>query len=219
MKLKEFSLWGFKLELSESRKFTLFNRCVCAHFERHFDPIETDGVYRVVVKLSEPDGRVGTTELSSSVLKCYKAFDFSLFDSLEKKAKKNLLLDTLYQSLIQLCEQFGWPKAHFDKAYEQVVQDDFSNIYSVKKKNNRKKTLFAELLCDHNADSFDCFIKVKDKSGKEMLNRLLFSEEPDEFMFNERVGDIKWLPNDILVHLKKDKTELERFEFSSNSDG
>lgn len=42
MKLTEFSLWAFKLELSLARKFTLFSRCVCAHFERHFDPIETD---------------------------------------------------------------------------------------------------------------------------------------------------------------------------------
>jgi len=212
MKLKEFSLWGFKLELSESRKFTLFNRCVCAHFERYFDSIETDDVYRVVVKLSEPDDRVGTTELSSSVLKIYKTFDFSLFESLDEKAKKVLLLDTLYQSLIQLCDQFGWPKHSFDNAYENVIREDFSNIYSVIKKNNRKKTLFADLLCDHNENFFDCFVRVKDKSGKEVLNRLLFSEEPDEFMFNERIGNIKWLNNETLLYLKKDKTILERFE-------
>jgi hypothetical protein len=213
MKLKEFSLWGYKLELEESRKFTLFNRCVCAHFERHFEPIETDGIYRVVIKLSEPDGRTGTTELSSSVLKFYKTFNFLLFDSLDELAKKQHLLDKLYESLIQLCELFGWPKGSFNKAYEAVIQEDFLNIYTIKKKSNRNKTLFAELMCNHNVYSFDCFIRVKDKLGKEIYSKLLFSEEPDEFMFNGRIGDIKWLSNDILVHLEKGNTELERFEF------
>ena len=57
MKLKEFDLWAFKLELSESKKFSLFIRCVCAHFERHFQPIETDGIYRIILKLSDQDQR------------------------------------------------------------------------------------------------------------------------------------------------------------------
>lgn len=89
MKLKEFALWGFKLPLEESRKFTLFNRSVCAHFERHFEAIDTDGVYRVIVKLSESDERVNTTEESSSVLKYYKTFDFASFNKLEEQSKKN----------------------------------------------------------------------------------------------------------------------------------
>ncbi len=214
MKLEEFSLWGFKLELSESRKFTLFNRCVCAHFERHFDPIETDGIYRIIIKLSEPDNRVGTIELSSSVLKFYETFDFFLFDGLEEWNKKKLLLDTLHKSLIQLCDQFGWPKTGFNNAYKLVIQEDFLNTYSIKKKNNRNQTLFAELFCNHKVDSFDCFIRVKDKLEKVIYSKLLFSEEPDEFIFNGRIGDIRWLSNSTLVHLKKDKTELDRFEFN-----
>ncbi|MBL1293285.1 MAG: hypothetical protein COB61_005370 [Thiotrichales bacterium] len=217
MKLKEFSLWGFKLELVESRKFTLFNRCVCAHFERHFEPIETDGVYRIVIKLSEPDERAGTNELSSSVLKFYKEFNFSLFYSLDELSRKKQLLDVLYESLIQLCDLFGWPKDNFNKAYELVIKDNYLNVYSIKKKSNRNKTLCAELTCDHSTDSFECYILVKDKLGKEIYHKLLFSEEPDEFMFNGRIGDIKWLSNDILVHLKKDKTELERFEFKKGA--
>lgn len=216
MKLEEFSLWGFKLELSESRKFTLFNRSVCAHFERHFDGIDTDGIYRIIIKLSEPDDRTGTTEVSSSVLKFYKTFDFSLFDQLDESNKKQILLDTLYESLLELCERFDWCKAAFKKAYELVVQEDFLNTYSIKEKANRSKTLSAELHCNHKVDAFDCFIRVKDQSDNEVCKELLFSEEPDEFIFNGRIGDIRWLSNSTLVHLKKDKTELARFEFSDN---
>lgn len=213
MKLEEFSLWGFKLELAESRKFTLFNRCVCAHFERHFQPIETDEVYRVVIKLSEPDDREGKTELSSAVLKFYKSFDFTLFDSLGESSKKKLLLDALHESLLQLCDIYDWPHHNFKKAYEAVLKENFVNVYSIKKKNNRNKTLCAELVCNHNSVSFDCYILVKDKLGKDVHYELLFSEEPDEFIFNGRIGDIRWLSNNTLVHLGKDKTELKRIEF------
>lgn len=79
-KYKDPTLWnsknlvcgGVKLTLEESRKFTLFSRCICAHFGRHFKHIKTDDIYRVIVKLSEPDERNGTIKESNSVLKYYK---------------------------------------------------------------------------------------------------------------------------------------------------
>ncbi len=94
-----------------------------------------------------------------------------------------------------------------------VILENFVNSYCVQKKGNRNRTLVAELLCNHKSDSFDCFISVKDKLGNEIYNKLLFTEEPDEFLFNGRIGNIKWLSNDTLIYLKKDKTEIERFEF------
>jgi hypothetical protein len=213
MKLKEFSLWGFKLELEDSRKFTLFNRCVCAHFERHFQPIETDGIYRVVIKLSEHDDRTGTTELSSSVLKYYRYFNFVVFNDLDEVSQKKILLDMLYESLIDLCDLYNWPKDNFKLAYEGVVNDRFLNSYSLKKKVSKNKKLNAELVCNHGSSSFDCFVKVTDGFGREVFVKHLFSEEPDEFLFNGRIGDLKWLSNQTLVYRNRDKAEAERFEF------
>lgn len=105
MKLTEFSLWAFTLELDLARKFTLFSRCVCAHFERLFDPIETDGIYRVVVKLCGPDEKVGTTELSSSVIKYYKEFDLDYFEGLNIVAKKGFFW---MRYTIHLCHCVIW---------------------------------------------------------------------------------------------------------------
>ena len=212
MKLKEFSLWGFKLELSESREFTLFNRCVCAHFERHFEPIETDSVYRVVVKLCGPDERVDAFELSSSVIKYYKEFDFAYFESLNLIAKRGLLLDTLYDSLMSLCEMHEWPKDTFHEAYEMVIRDNFVNTYTIKRKLSRNKKLSAELIGKHDEKAFDCSLVIRSSDGKELLNEHLFSEEPDEFLFNSRVGDIKWISKTAVVHQSKDKQELAKFD-------
>jgi len=211
MKLKEFDLWGFKLKLKDSRRFTLFNRCVCAHFERYFQPIDTDGIYRVIIKLSESDDRDNTIEESSSVLKYYKAFDFNKFYDLDKISKKKFLLNTLYDSLLELCDKFGWSKEPFSAAYEMVIKDNFINIYTHKKKNNRTRKLIAEIVCHHKSSKFDCYLQVKNKEGAEVFKKLLFTEEPDEFLFNGLLGDIKWLPNDVLVYLNKG-TEIERFQ-------
>ncbi|WP_340677927.1 hypothetical protein [Paraglaciecola sp.] len=212
MKLSEFSLWAFKLELDLSRKFTLFSRCVCAHFERLFDPIETDGIYRVVVKLCGPDERVGTYDISSSVIKYYKEFDFVYFESLNLIAKKKLLLDTLYDALMSLCEMHGWPKATFHEAYEMVIRENFVNTYSIKRKLSRNKKLSAELIGEHDEKAFDCSLVIKNSDSKVLLNEHLFSEEPDEFLFNSRVGDINWISKTTVVHQSKDKQELARFD-------
>lgn len=215
MKLSEFSLWAFKLELDLARKFTLFSRCVCAHFERLFDPIETDGVYRVVVKLCGSDERVGATELSGSVIKYYKKFDFDYFESLNLVDKKRFLLDTLYDALMSLCVMQGWSKDPFHEAYEKVIRDNFVNTYIIKRKLSRNKKLSAELIGEHDEKAFDCFVVIKQSDGKELLNERLFSEEPDEFLFNSRIGDIKWVNKTTVVHQSKDKQELARFDIES----
>lgn len=212
MKLTEFDLWAFKLELSEAREFTLFCRCVCAHFERYFQPIQTEGIYRIIVKLSDPDPRIGTTEVSSSVLKYYKKFDFDLFNSLEIVPRKKVLLNLLYESLIELCEINNWSKVNFKNAYDSVISENFLNTYIIKKKASRNRMHSAKLVGMHTEESFKCYIKIENKEGAEILNQLLFSELPDEFLFNGQVGDIKWLSEKTVVHINKNKKELARFE-------
>lgn len=46
MKLKEFVIWAYKLPLEDAGRISNFSRSVLAHFERSFNPIVTDGVYR-----------------------------------------------------------------------------------------------------------------------------------------------------------------------------
>ena len=210
MKLKEFELWAFKQELAECRKFTLFSRSVYAHYERYFCQIETNGIYRVIIKLSESDKRDGTTELSSSVLKFYQPFDFIAFNRLGENEKKLCLLDTLHQALVKLTVMYEWSIEPFNQAYAAVLRDRFVNHYTFRKKHNRNRKLIAELECHHESTSFDCFVKIKNKIGEVLFSKCLFSAEPDEFLFNGLLGDIRWIDNETLVVLNKDKSESER---------
>ena len=215
MKLKEFDFWAFKLELEESRQFSLFCRSVCAHFERHFQPIETENIYRIIIKISESEERNSTTEESSSVLKYYKSFNFDKFSKMKEISKKEFLLDFLFESLLELCKKFKWSTESFLNAYNLVKREKFVNTYVHKRKNSRNRKLIAELECHHESAKFDCYLKVYDRSGNEVLNKLLFTEDPDEFLFNGLLGDIKWLDNQTLMLLRRDRSEVERFKLNS----
>jgi hypothetical protein len=209
LKLKEFALWAYKLDLDDSRAFTLENRCVCAHFERHFKGLETQGVYRVVVKLSEDDPRDGMSEISSSVLKYYDTFDFSAYDKLDTYDRKRLLLSTLYKSLLRLCEEKGWESEPFEMAYSGVMKDKLCNSYEVSRKFNSKRSMVASLNAEHTAEEFRLEILITNKLGKEVLKKTVLSEEPDEFLFNSQIGRIQWESSDVLNYVDKDKSVLE----------
>lgn len=217
MKLKEFSLWAYKLELNDSRVFTLENRCVCAHFERYFEGLEAEGVYRVVVKLSEGDPRDGTTEVSSSVLKYYEAFDFNSYNKHDADGRKELLLTTLYNALLHLCEVNSWDKEPFEIAKYSVIEDKFINSYEVSRKNNPTHSMVASLNAEHTAEKFKLDIVVTDKYGKEVLRKNVLSEEPDEFLFNGQIGRIQWKSKNVLNYIAKNKGVLETMEI--NLDG
>ena len=214
MKLKEFDLWAYKLDLNDSRAFTLENRCVCAHFERHFKGLETEGVYRIVVKLSEDDFRNGMSEISSSVLKYYDTFDFCKYNKLGSYDRKQFLLSTLYNSLLRLCEENGWNKEPFEIAKSGVIKDKFFNSYEVSRKKNPNRSLVAILNAEHTMEEFKLDIVVVDKSGKEVLKKTVLSEVPDEFLFNGQIGRIRWESSDILNYVAKDKSVLETMKIN-----
>ena len=193
MKLKEFELWAFKLATEEASAILLFSRSVFAHFERHFEPIDTEGVYRVILKLCGEDSRLGTAEISSSVLKYYKRFDFASFGKLDEKAKKVTLLEIMYNSLLELADIYEWDKKKFHEAYIKVKHDDFINHYFHNEKWNRTKKLCAKVFCEHESNVFRCTLLVIDKDGSVILKRVLFEEKPDEFFFNSKLVNVKWI--------------------------
>jgi hypothetical protein len=212
LKLSEFSLWAYKLELSEARAFTLESRCVCAHFERHFEGIATKDIYRIVIKLGGGDAREGTTELSSSVLKYYENFNFSYFYKQSWFERKEILLNTLCDSLLKICQKNDWPTEPFERAKEKVIEDKFNNSYEVSRKKNKSRSMVAYLNAEHTTDRFTLDLIVKDKLGTEILRKPILSEEPDEFLFNGQIGRIQWASNEVLNYIAKDKSVLETIE-------
>lgn len=93
-----------------------------------------------------------------------------------------------------------------------LFEKNFVNLYTIKRKLSRNKSMSAELVGSHDEEAFNCFIVIKDNDGKELLNEHLFSEEPDEFLFNARIGDIRWVDKTTVRYQSKDKKELGLFD-------
>ncbi|TDF34771.1 hypothetical protein EYS14_23785 [Alteromonadaceae bacterium M269] len=166
------------------------------------------------IKLSTPDEREGKTEESSSVLKYYKAFDFEAFYQLDEMSQKKHLLDTLYNALLELCKKFDWPKVPFTDVYNKVLEEGFINHYVFRQKKSRNRKYVARIVCHHESDRFDCFVSITDKDEKEVFNKLIFTEEPDEFQFNGLLGDIKWADTHTLTVLNSDKSVKDSIDLT-----
>lgn len=198
MKLKEFEIWAYELSLDDAKPIHRFSRCVLAHFERVFSPIDTDGVYRVIVKFTSDFNLAGTIEMSSAVLKYYKVFDIAEFKRLDLIQKKTSLLNVMYESLLELATQYSWSENHFTEAYQKVVAADLVNHYAQQVKWNRARNLQASIFCEHEPEFFRGSLVIVDKSNQVVLQEVLFEEEPDEFFFNSRLGKLSWLHNGAL---------------------
>lgn len=114
--------------------------------------------------------------------------------------------------MLELTETYSWDRENFKEAYKKVVQEDFINHYVRQEKWNRSKKFCAKMFCEHDADIFRCSLFVFNKIGDLISKNKLFEEKPDEFYFNSRIGNIKWINNTTVAHLSKDGHELARFD-------
>lgn len=198
VKLREFEIWAAELSLDDARPIHLFSRCVLAHFERVFSPIDTDGIYRVIIKFTRNSNQAGDIEISSSVLKYSKLFDIAEFNRLDVIQKKIALLNVMHGSVLELAEKYDWPTNQLVQAYEDVIAANFVNHYVHQTKWNRSKNLQARIFCEHEPEIFRGSLVIIDKSNQVVLREVLFEEQPDEFFFNSRLGKIYWLNNGLL---------------------
>jgi hypothetical protein len=208
MKLKEFELWVFKLSNKESSDLTMFSRSVYSHFERHFEPFETgEKFYRIILKLAENDRRIGSVELGSFVLYYYLKFDFLMFGTLKESEKKETLLELMYRSVLKLAEIYSWDTEPFANAYNAVKNESYINHYTHKEKWNSSRDLCAKIWCEHEASIFRCSLIVENKDKDIIMSTVLFTEKPDEFFFNNRLGNIKWLDRRKLQFFTKKESQ------------
>ena len=198
MKLKEFVIWAYKLPLEDAGRISNFSRSVLAHFERSFNPIVTDGVYRVIIKITDDPALFGNIEHREGVLIFNEYFDIESFEKESIESKKLKILNLMLNSVIELCDTYGWCKNNFIAAYEKVIGDNFKNHYIYKSKWNRKKSLQAKIFCEHESDFFRCSLIVDNKDGVVIFKSVLFDTKPQEYKFNERLGNISWINNDTL---------------------
>jgi len=68
-------------------------------------------------------------------------FEREKYNALDKKGKYKYILDIIHWSMLQLSEEYKWDREVFEKAYEEVIDKNFSFIveYTPKKSKDKKK--------------------------------------------------------------------------------
>jgi hypothetical protein len=80
-----------------------------------------------------------------SVFSIAPFFSFEEYNALEKKGKYQLILDLIQTAMLELSEVYQWDKAVFEKAYQEVIANDFNFKIDLPPKLSRDKKKSAKL--------------------------------------------------------------------------
>ena len=187
--------------------FRLETRCITALYERLFEKFETNGCWKVLVECVDCVRKNRYRDLLG-VYTIEIPVNIDRYFCLSDIEKKKMILELLNQGIDKIAKDVGWEKEPFDKAYKGVINSNYINEWIWKNQlKSPLKNFSAEVFCQHNLYSFDIYILVKSKNGKEIRREKVVSDKPDEFYFTEHLGQLKWTSNDevMLINKHKDK--------------
>lgn len=194
-------------------KFRLQTRCIASLFERLLGGFKNDKCRRIIIQCVPLKTRVaGCFEGFYLVQVSYDINNFFQLDDLEKKKKA---LELIKVGLTEIIEKEGWDSIIFDKVYNQIIEGNYINKWLwAKQKNNPRRQYIAKILCEHDIYSCDVKIIITDKKGQVVKEEKVVSEKPDEWAYAKYFGDLKWISNNEVTLISKNKN----YEFRVNID-
>ncbi len=144
-------------------------------------------------------------DIISEVCIIRKSFDFSQFDVIDTKLKKELLFEFVFNCLKTFFEKIDFDLIELRNAKKSIIENNFGmdvTLCNTPIVNKAKVT--AILIAEHHIEF--ALIKLififKDGSKKEIH---LFKTIPLYFIYAQIMNKVKWLNNDIVQLLNKEK--------------
>jgi hypothetical protein len=139
--------------------------------------------------------------------------DVDSFFSLSDAEKKEWALETLQAGIHRLLEQTGWSAGPFLETYKKAKDLQLVNTWIWKKPvASPSRRLTAEVLVEHNVDSCDISVVVRNRDREEIARKILISELPHEFSYARHLGRLKWASEKRIVLVNKEGVEALRFD-------
>ncbi len=194
MRLREFDLDAPEESRERRSQFRLQTRCVTSLFERHFNgALKTPKYWKILVEVVPKITNDKAIDLLG-VLAIQTEFDLSIFFGATNSKRKRLALALLTAGVAKVIEEMNWPKEPFDNATNKVVEMDFVNCWTWKKRaRSPKRDLVAEVYCCHDVEEFVAFLRVRDTKGRLVKEKKILTDTPSEFIFAKHFGELKWL--------------------------
>jgi len=206
----------YELNWKEKRRsFRLETRCVTAMYERLFRKMKNEDHWKIIVECVENITRVGILNLSG-VATVQVKFNYDEFHYKNELEKKISTLNLLMEGIEKVANNKNWPIEQFKDVSLQIEQTKYFNEWVWKKAvKNPNKNYYAEVLCQHNVNSMDISIVIKQKNGVEIQRKKVITELPDEFAYARHLGELKWLSNFEVALINKKGTDLVTFSLES----
>lgn len=143
-----------------------------------------------------------------SVLSIAPYFSYDDYCALDKKGKYQYILDLIQASMLQSAETFGWDKAVFEKAYEEVVESDFAFQLSSQPKLSRDKKKAGYLLIEKTETVTSIFVVIE-VDGTSIKQKLF--DKKNSWWYDAAytlAKNTKWFANDRFG-IKYNKGQIE----------
>ncbi|MBC2048872.1 hypothetical protein [Listeria booriae] len=169
--------------------------CMDTLFVKCLPDVETKAIESLIINCCPPE-KVKTSELIDTSYEVYYGYDTRSFLELSDQDKKKELLEIIWEGAKTAAGENGWSMDPFEQAKRAVIDLDYKNVYLYKKpKNSPNRKYKAVYLIQHELYSAEVFLLILDNAEKEVQRIHLFSEEPEEGLYLQLVGDITWKGN------------------------
>ena len=193
-------------------RFRQGTRFVCAHYERCFPGLQTEGVWKIVVEcvqvVDEP-----RMLCFSGVLVIQRLFDIEGFDRAVPDLRHRQALAVLHEGALAVAREQNWPRAPFEAAERCVLDENLVNRWTwPKPRASPDRKLRAFLDCHHESERFRAWLVVTDRYGAEIQRILAFEDRPSEFAFVPNMGKLRWSSSARVALEAKDGHEVAALE-------
>ncbi len=208
MLLKEFELDAPRETRERRRRFRHETRCITALFERSFPVFTSKDCWKAIFECV----RTVKKEKYRNLLGAYAleiAVNLDEFFDLPPDQKKEWAAGTLLKGTERLLQQTSWPPEVFFDTFNRIKELQLVNHWIWKKPlPSPSRKYIAEVQCEHEIESFDVFLSVRDEDDAVIRREKVISSVPDELAYARHLGELKWSGETIVVlrNKKRDRS-------------
>lgn len=185
-------------------KFRLQTKCITSLFERLLGGFKNDKCRRIIIEC---------VPIITKEARCFEGFylvqvpyDINNFFQLNDLEKKKKALELIKVGLNEIIVNEDWDSTIFDKVYKQIIDKNYINQWQWKKqKGNPGRQYTAKVFCEHDIYFFNIKLIIEDKKRQVIKEEKIITEKPDEWSYAKYFGDLKWLSNNEVALISKNK--------------
>ncbi len=176
-----------RLNLDANTISSLFDRCLNRHY---------NGIYKIRIELSDEKKHYIFSEPSKISAFCHitKYFDFDNYFAQNKIERRKIILETLYDSIKDMCQKLSLDLNPFTKAYEKIKELNYINKLMFKKltfSRNRKHKAGIEI--ETNEDAATISVPITDSNEKIVQKVEILKTIPHDMFIYSAIHKGKWI--------------------------